>query len=646
VAFFRQGSNDGPQFGAKSCRLTGLAPCSELSLRSLAERVRVQSHMTQFDQAGEDATLEGVERRVERLCLSLESQHAARDGRLRLHCHQELNHLRRLWHLDPSVFSTQTIRNLRNLAERLRSAQLHLPRADITDMHAVEAPLSGPEQVLKNVFGYNSFRPGQRELIGEVLSGRDAVGIMPTGAGKSLTYQIPARILPGTALVVSPLIALMKDQVDSVSGVGLRATYLNSSLSVEERRRRIEQVARGAYELIYAAPEGLEAHVGHVLSRVNLSLIAVDEAHCISQWGHDFRPAYRNLAGLKQRFGNIPVLALTATATDDVTQDIIEQLGIVNPAVYRGSFFRSNLKLYSVAKGGRRNGPVKIPPVREAIAKLALAHPGESGIVYCLSRKSTERLAEYLASRGLKVGAYHAGMQGDERSRVQDAFSHDEIDIVVATIAFGMGIDKSNVRYVVHRDMPRSIEGYYQEIGRAGRDGLDSDCILFYSWAEVIAYDRFASDAPPDVGERIRRQAREMFQFASGTGCRHQRLVSYFGGSEAECSSSCDQCNPHNPVLAAAACERDKRKSSAARQAILPESKGLFEQLKVLRRRLADEQGVPAFVVFSDATLCEMASRHPVTQSELLDVPGIGPFKFQRYGSVFLELLRRNWAPE
>ncbi len=601
--------------------------------------------MTELEPANVDVAPADVKLRVERLCRSLEELQSAQDSKSRQRCHQELNHLRRLWQTDPSAFSARTIRSLKKFAESLRTAQLSRPRTDISDMQTVDVRVSGPDQVLKNVFGYDSFRPGQRELIAEVLSGRDAVGIMPTGAGKSLTYQIPARILAGTALVVSPLIALMKDQVDSVSGVGLRATFLNSSLAADERRQRIDRAVAGAYELIYAAPEGLEASVGHALGRVNLSLIAVDEAHCISHWGHDFRPAYRNLMGLKQRFGNIPVLALTATATDEVTQDIIEQLGIRSPAIYRGSFYRSNLKLYSFAKGGR--GLVKVPPVREAIAQLAAARPGESGIVYCLSRKSTDALAEYLKGCGFRAGAYHAGLQPDERSRVQEAFSRDEIDIVVATIAFGMGIDKSNVRYVIHRDMPRSVEGYYQEIGRAGRDGVDSDCILFYSWAEVNAYDRFASDAPPEVGERIRAQAREMFRFASESGCRHQRLVGYFGSLMPECAGSCDQCAPRDLFSTKVKSRRSRgdHTADAVTRATDPVADELFGQLKALRRRLADERGVPAFVVFSDATLHEMVARHPVTQSELLDVPGIGPFKFQRYGQAFLDLLRRHVGP-
>jgi ATP-dependent DNA helicase RecQ len=599
--------------------------------------------MPDMDNANQASTPAGVKQRVNELCDTLEGSLTSEDSNFRRQCNQELKQLRQLWQEKPALFSAETIRILKKFAERLKTAQLATPRTDVSSMQAVQYCASDPEQILKNVFGYSSFRPGQRELINEILSGRDAVGIMPTGAGKSLTYQIPARILSGTALVVSPLIALMKDQVDALTGVGLRATFLNSSLSHEERRRRIDRATAGEYELVYAAPEGLEASVGQLLSRVNLSLIAVDEAHCISHWGHDFRPAYRNLAGLKQRFGNIPVLALTATATDEVTQDIIEQLGIKAPTLYRGSFYRSNLQLYSYAKGSRQQGSIKVPPVKEAIARLIAERPDESGIVYCLSRKSTEGLAEHLRNRGIKASAYHAGLEAAERSKVQEAFSRDDINVVVATIAFGMGIDKSNVRYVIHRDMPRSVEGYYQEIGRAGRDGVASDCILFYSWAEVIAYDRFAADAPSAVGERIRNQAREMFRFACEPGCRHQRLVGYFGDLLAACETSCDQCRPKNLFASPVKSRGEPASRSAKGTQLVADAKQeeLFVQLKALRRTIADEQGVPAFVVFSDATLLEMVTRHPKSESDLLDVPGIGPVKLERYGQAFLELLRR-----
>jgi ATP-dependent DNA helicase RecQ len=385
------------------------------------------------------------------------------------------------------------------------------------------------------VFGHSAFRPGQREIVQAVLAGRDCVGVMPTGAGKSLTYQIPARLLGGTTLVVSPLIALMKDQVDAMARVGLRAAFLNSTLAPEERRERIRALRRGDLEILYAAPEGLEASVGGALEGVRLSLIAVDEAHCISHWGHDFRPAYRNLSGLRARFG-APVLALTATATSEVIRDIAGQLGMDDPLLVRGSFFRPNLRLHAVKKGDG----VK---AREAIVRLVRARRGESGIVYALSRKSVEDVASDLRRHGVRAAAYHAGLDADTRTKVQDAFQAGAIDVVAATVAFGMGIDKPDIRFVVHRDLPRSVEAWYQEIGRAGRDGQPSDCVLFYSWADVVSWDRILDGSDdPRVAAAQKRQARAVFRLVEEEGCRHAALVGYFGEAIAPCGDACDRC--------------------------------------------------------------------------------------------------------
>jgi ATP-dependent DNA helicase RecQ len=400
-------------------------------------------------------------------------------------------------------------------------------------------PAGDPDAVLREVFGFPSFRPGQRELVDAVLAGRDALGVLPTGSGKSLTYQLPARMLGGVTLVVSPLIALMKDQVEAMGRVGLRATFLNSALDAEERRTRVAAVRRGEYELVYAAPEGLEGAAGAALAGARLSLVAVDEAHCISHWGHDFRPAYRNLAGLRARFGGAPVLALTATATPKVATDIAEQLGMRDPALFRGSVFRPNLRLEAVKKGG--DGPGS----RDEILSRVRARRGESGIVYCIARKSAESVAEFLRSRKVKALAYHAGLEAGERERVQDAFLGGSADVVVATVAFGMGIDKPDIRYVIHRDMPGSVEGYCQEIGRAGRDGEPSDCVLLYSWADVMAHDRLAEGTDDATTARLQRQkARAMFEWAESAGCRHRLLGRHFGEDLPPCGASCDTCAP------------------------------------------------------------------------------------------------------
>ena len=405
-------------------------------------------------------------------------------------------------------------------------------------------------RVLKDTFGYASFRPLQESIIADCLLGRDVLALLPTGGGKSLCYQLPALVRPGLTVVISPLIALMKDQVDALRVNGVAATYLNSTLAEGEKRARWRGLHTGAFKLLYVAPERLLlGTMPDELARWNVQCVAVDEAHCISEWGHDFRPEYRQMGILREKLASVPFLALTATATERVREDILAQLRLRSPAVYVASFNRPNLTYRVVPKDG---------PTRQVLAFLK-ERRAESGIIYCASRAGADALAERLLAQGVPAAAYHAGLEKEARSGVQERFLRDEVRVICATIAFGMGINKPNVRFVLHHDLPKNIESYYQETGRAGRDGLPGDYVLLFSAGDVAKQLGFIEEkADPKEQQLARQQLRQMVHYAESAGCRRSALLGYFGESYPELNcGACDNClNPRESYDATIAAQK------------------------------------------------------------------------------------------
>ena len=394
------------------------------------------------------------------------------------------------------------------------------------------------KEALKNVFGFDKYRGIQEPIISNILDGHDTFVIMPTGAGKSLCYQLPAIISEGTALVISPLIALMKNQVDQMQAFGINAQFLNSTLSKAEAKKVKEGTLNGEVKLLYVAPESLikEDNI-EFLKKSTISFVAVDEAHCISEWGHDFRPEYRRIKTIVHRLGNYPVIALTATATPKVQLDIQKNLEMNEASLFQSSFNRTNL-FYEVKP--KQN-------IKKHLIRFMKNHRGKGGIIYCLSRKKVEEVAEFLQVNDINAAPYHAGLDSAVRIKNQDDFLNEDLDVIVATIAFGMGIDKPDVRFVVHYDVPKSLEGYYQETGRAGRDGINSDCLMFYSHNDIIKLDKFNKDKPVQERDNARLLLQEMTSYAESAVCRRKQLLHYFGESfPVENCGMCDNCEQPN----------------------------------------------------------------------------------------------------
>jgi ATP-dependent DNA helicase RecQ len=591
--------------------------------------------------------------------------------------------------------------------------------------------IAKPHTILESVFGYTEFRHNQEEIITHLLKGRDAIVLMPTGGGKSLCYQVPALCLPGVTIVVSPLIALMKDQVDALVLSGVKAAFLNSSQTSGEQSFILQQLRRNELKLLYVAPERLvggEIQFLRFLQDMPVSLFAIDEAHCISQWGHDFRPEYRVLSRLKEQFPLIPIIALTATADALTKKDIIEQLHVTDYRVFENSFNRPNIYYYIKPKKG----------FYDVLVDYLKEHKEDSGIIYCLSRAATEKLAEDLRADGISAAAYHAGLEKTMRDERQDLFLKDDIRVMVATIAFGMGINKSNVRFVVHADLPKNMEGYYQETGRAGRDGLHSEAILFYGAGDVMKLRGFAQvDDNPGQTKILLKKLDQMVGLCETRACRRKYLLNYFGEDAPDYCGSCDNCldkptlqdstiiaqkilsavyrlnqsfgmnyvidilkgsnsgkvreqhkklsvygigkdTPREewlhyvrellryeylqnsggeyPVMKltdkshAVLFKNEKAFLSAPVQVVIAKEpviyqqhdyeKELFEELKKLRNRIAHEENVPAYLIFSDSTLLDLATYLPLSKTDLPKITGFGAYKIERYGMPFLEKIQ------
>ena len=599
-------------------------------------------------------------------------------------------------------------------------------------------------QTLKTYFGYDSFRPLQEDIIRHLMDRKDALVLMPTGGGKSICYQLPALLSEGTAVVVSPLISLMKDQVETLCANGIAAGALNSNNDETENASLRRACMEGKLKLLYISPEKLLTEANYLLRDMHISLFAIDEAHCISQWGHDFRPEYTQMGILHQQFPQVPIIALTATADKITREDIIKQLRLNQPRVFISSFDRPNLSL-TVKRGYQQKEKSK------AILDFIARHPGESGIIYCMSRSKAETVAQMLQKQGIKSAVYHAGLSPARRDEAQDDFINDRVQVVCATIAFGMGIDKSNVRWVIHYNLPKSIESFYQEIGRAGRDGMPSDTLLFYSLADLILLTKFATDSGQQSInlEKLQR----MQQYAEADICRRRILLSYFGENTTCDCGNCDVCkNPpkrfdgtiivQKALSAIARSEQQigtgilvdilrgnmssevtergyhrlktfgvgrevpardwhdyllqmlqlgyfeiaynennhlkitqsgtdilfgrarallvtirreeavqttrgrKRKATVPTKELplgLPntESGELFEALRTLRKRLADQEALPAYIVLSDKVLHLLSASRPTTIEEFGNISGIGEYKKKKYGKEFVELIRK-----
>lgn len=496
--------------------------------------------------------------------------------------------------------------------------------------------------ILRTYFGYSSFRPLQKEVIESVLAHKNVLALMPTGGGKSICYQVPALMMPGMAIVISPLISLMKDQVDALCANGIKAAALNSTNDELSNRDILTRCFHGEVKILYVSPERFVNEQTRLFNRLPISLIAIDEAHCISQWGHDFRPEYTQLHSIREVFPNTPIMALTATADPTTKQDILKQLRIEDASVFTTSFDRPNLSL-RVYQGLRKQEKLRL------IEQCIQRHQDESGIIYCLSRKSTEEVADELCKRGIVAKAYHAQMSNEERSLVQEEFLFDRVQVVCATVAFGMGIDKSNIRFVIHYNLPKTIENYYQEIGRGGRDGLPCETILFYGIQDVMTLRHFADEA----GQRELNldKLKKMQQYAEIHTCRRQYILNYFGEKYADKCGNCDCCVKELAEAVSAPTPIESKTKNITKSVFsisIPQQPAdgedleLLRQLKALRLEFANQEHKPAFVIFSDKTIHDIALRQPMTMDELKECNGIGDFKAEKYGEAFLNIVRKH----